>query len=59
MPDGDERFTRGWYPQAPAPLALLERYVETIPDGCALDIATDTGRNAVFVAGGIRWTRSI
>ncbi|AFZ72072.1 class I SAM-dependent methyltransferase [Natronobacterium gregoryi] len=32
------------------PIPELERRVETLPDGRALDVATGTGRNAVFLA---------
>jgi len=50
MPDWDERFREGEYPQDPDPSPVLQRYIEDIPDGRALDIATGTGRNAVFLA---------
>lgn len=50
MTTWDERFREGEYPQDPDPTAVLERYVETFPDGRALDVATGTGRNAVFLA---------
>jgi SAM-dependent methyltransferase len=50
MVDWDERFERGQYPQDPEPSALLRRHVASAPDGRALDIATGTGRNAVFLA---------
>jgi SAM-dependent methyltransferase len=50
MTTWDERFASGEYPQDPDPSSVLERYVETFPDGRALDIATGTGRNAVFLA---------
>ncbi|WP_181691612.1 class I SAM-dependent methyltransferase [Natronomonas sp. LN261] len=46
----DERFRSGSYPQDPDPSPLLRRYVGELPDGRALDIATGTGRNAVFLA---------
>jgi SAM-dependent methyltransferase len=46
----DERFRKGEYPMDPDPAPVLERYVETFPDGRALDIATGTGRNSVFLA---------
>lgn len=32
------------------PVEVLERYVEDLPDGRALDIATGGGRNAIFLA---------
>jgi SAM-dependent methyltransferase len=50
MTTWDERFRAGEYPTDPDPSPVLERYVETFPDGRALDIATGTGRNAVFLA---------
>lgn len=46
----DERFERGEYPADPEPSPVLRRYLEACPDGRALDIATGTGRNAVFLA---------
>ncbi len=50
MVDWDERFETGQYPRDPEPSALLERYVDVIPDGRALDVAAGSGRNAVFLA---------
>lgn len=50
MTDWDERFESGSYPQDPDPSPVLERYVSEIPNGRALDVATGTGRNAVFLA---------
>lgn len=50
MPSWDERFRKGEYPVDPDPAPVLQQYVETFPDGRALDIATGTGRNAVFLA---------
>lgn len=50
MPSWDERFRRGEYPRDPDPSPVLETYVDTFPDGRALDVATGTGRNAVFLA---------
>lgn len=50
MVDWDERFRTGQYPQDPDPAELLARYAETLPEGRALDIATGTGRNAVYLA---------
>ncbi|AEH38289.1 class I SAM-dependent methyltransferase [Halopiger xanaduensis] len=32
------------------PIPVLERRLETLPEGRALDVATGTGRNAVFLA---------
>lgn len=46
----DERFRAGEYPTDPDPSPILRQYIEEIPDGRALDIATGTGRNAVFLA---------
>jgi len=50
MTTWDERFREGDYPQAPEPSPVLRAYVETLPAGRALDVATGTGRNAVFLA---------
>lgn len=50
MSDWDDRFRDGEYPRAPDPSAVLERYVDALPTGRALDVATGTGRNAVFLA---------
>jgi SAM-dependent methyltransferase len=50
MPSWDERFRAGEYPQDPDPDPLLERAVDAFPEGRALDVATGTGRNAVFLA---------
>lgn len=50
MPDWDERFRSGSYPQDPDPSPVLRRYADVCPDGRALDVATGTGRNAVFLA---------
>jgi SAM-dependent methyltransferase len=50
MTTWDERFRRGDYPQDPDPSPVLANYVEEMPDGRALDVATGTGRNAVFLA---------
>jgi len=46
----DERFRTGDYPMDPDPAPALVQYVDTFPDGRALDIATGTGRNSVFLA---------
>jgi SAM-dependent methyltransferase len=51
MPTWDERFASGSYPDDPDPSPVLQRYVDTFPEGRALDIATGTGRNALFLAG--------
>jgi SAM-dependent methyltransferase len=50
MTSWDERFRAGEYPTEPEPSPVLRAHVETLPDGRALDIATGTGRNAVFLA---------
>ena len=50
MTNWDERFRTGDYPQDPDPAPLLKRYVESLPSGHALDVASGTGRNAVFLA---------
>lgn len=50
MPTWDERFAAGDYPRNPEPSSVLREYVEAFPDGRALDVATGTGRNAVFLA---------
>lgn len=47
----DERFRKGEYSQDPDPSPVLERYVESFPDGRAHDVATRTGHNAVFLVG--------
>ena len=50
MTTWDERFRAGDYPRAPEPSTMLRRHVESAPVGRALDVATGTGRNAVFLA---------
>lgn len=50
MTDWDERFRTGSYPTDPDPSPLLRRYLDAIPEGRALDVATGTGRNALFLA---------
>ncbi|WP_433632917.1 class I SAM-dependent methyltransferase [Halomicrococcus sp. NG-SE-24] len=50
MTSWDDRFRDGNYPQDPDPSPVLHRYIEMFPEGRALDIATGTGRNAVFLA---------
>ena len=50
MTSWDERFRAGEYPRDPEPAPVLRRYVEALPAGRALDVATGTGRNAVFLA---------
>jgi SAM-dependent methyltransferase len=51
MTSWDERFRKREYPVDPDPDDLLQNAVSTFPEGRALDIATGTGRNAVFLAG--------
>jgi SAM-dependent methyltransferase len=50
MTTWDERFASGSYPSDPDPSPVLRRYVGTFPEGRALDVATGTGRNALFLA---------
>jgi SAM-dependent methyltransferase len=50
MTTWDERFRSGEYPTDPDPSPILRDYVAEIPAGRALDVATGTGRNAVFLA---------
>ncbi len=50
MTSWDERFREGEYPTDPDPSPVLREYVASFPDGRALDLATGTGRNAVFLA---------
>lgn len=50
MTTWDERFRHGEYPTDPDPSPVLRQYVDAFPDGRALDVATGTGRNAVFLA---------
>lgn len=46
----NERYRSGEYPADPAPSPVLRHYVDTFPDGRALDVATGTGRNALSLA---------
>lgn len=46
----DRRFREGSYSLDPDPPAVLERYIDALPGGRALDIATGTGRLSVFLA---------
>lgn len=50
MTSWDERFRDCEYPQNPDPSPVLDQYLSDIPDRRALDVATGTGRNAVFLA---------
>ncbi|MFB6106240.1 MAG: class I SAM-dependent methyltransferase [Halobacteriaceae archaeon] len=46
----DERFRAGDYPTDPDPPAVLRSFVDALPAGRALDVATGPGRNALFLA---------
>jgi SAM-dependent methyltransferase len=50
MTSWDDRYRRGEYPEDPDPSPVLRQYVEAFPDAPALDVATGTGRNALFLA---------
>lgn len=50
MTSWDERFQEGEYPRNPEPSPVLKQYLSEVPDGRALDVATGTGRNAVYLA---------
>lgn len=50
MTDWDDRYRRGDYPTDPEPSPVLRHYVDDFPPGLALDVATGTGRNALFLA---------
>ncbi|KAB1191107.1 MULTISPECIES: bifunctional 2-polyprenyl-6-hydroxyphenol methylase/3-demethylubiquinol 3-O-methyltransferase UbiG [Haloferax] len=50
MDKWDERFSEGEYPTDPEPSPVLRAYVDTFPEGRALDVAAGTGRNAIFLA---------
>lgn len=50
MRNWDERFREGDYPRDPGPCPVLRDYISDVPDGRSLDVATGTGRNAVFLA---------
>jgi SAM-dependent methyltransferase len=50
MTTWDERFRTGQYPTDPEPSPMLRAYADTVEGSRALDIATGTGRNAVFLA---------
>jgi SAM-dependent methyltransferase len=50
MTSWDERFRNGDYPVAPDPSPVLRAFVDAFPTGRALDVATGTGRNALFLA---------
>ncbi|AFK21513.1 class I SAM-dependent methyltransferase (plasmid) [Haloferax mediterranei ATCC 33500] len=46
----DERYRTGTYPTDPEPSPVLRAYLDTIPEGRALDVAAGSGRNALFLA---------
>jgi SAM-dependent methyltransferase len=50
MTTWDERFRQGDYPADPDPSPVLQRFIDDVPAGRALDVATGTGRNALFLA---------
>jgi SAM-dependent methyltransferase len=46
----DERYLSGAYGDRTHPSAVLERWIERIPPGRALDLACGAGRNALYLA---------
>ena len=50
MTTWDERFREGDYPREPEPSPVLRAFVGALPAGRALDVATGTGRNSVYLA---------
>lgn len=46
----EKRYQKRDEPRGPNPPLVLEQYVDSFPDGKALDIATGTGRISVFLA---------
>lgn len=46
----NERYAESEFDPADDPVPALERRIGTLPEGRALDVATGTGRNAVFLA---------
>ena len=46
----NEKYSEPDFDLPDEPMPELERRLETLPDGRALDVATGTGRNAVFLA---------
>jgi SAM-dependent methyltransferase len=46
----DERYRSGSYTPREYPSDLLVEYIDWLPDGTALDIATGNGRNAIYLA---------
>lgn len=47
----DELYRTGGYQPRSEPSPLLESWIHALPPGRALDVATGTGRNALFLAG--------
>lgn len=48
--DWDDRYETGDYTPRSYPSQLLTEYIECAPDGRAIEVATGTGRNALFLA---------
>lgn len=48
--DWEQRYDSGDYTPRSYPSGLLTEYVDWAPDGRAIDVATGTGRNALFLA---------
>lgn len=48
--DWDERYRTGSYKPREYPSPLLEQFIDWLPQGRALDLATGNGRNALFLA---------
>lgn len=48
--DWDDRYRSGSYSPREYPSDLLVEYLDWLPDGTALDIATGNGRNAIYLA---------
>jgi SAM-dependent methyltransferase len=46
----NERYRSGEFDPPDAPSPLVERTIGSLPEGRALDVATGTGRNALFLA---------
>lgn len=46
----DARYRDGCYASRRHPTALLERFIDELPRGAALDVACGAGRNALFLA---------
>lgn len=48
--DWDDQYRSGSYTPREYPSDLLVEYIDWLPDGTALDIATGNGRNAIYLA---------